>query len=98
MKRLLPLILFLIAFAAVAADPQPIHVFVVGSTDLHGSYDRHHETKNAPGYGGPPLLAGYLDVLRPNHARVIVGDSGHLFQGTLEPNFFEGEPGIKGYN
>jgi len=98
MKRLLPLILFLIAFAAVAADPQPIHVLVVGTTDLHGSYDSHHETKTAPAYGGLPLLAGYLDVLRANHGRVIVVDSGDLFQGTLESNFFEGEPVVKGYN
>jgi 5'-nucleotidase len=98
MKRLLPLILFLVAFAAVAADPQPIHVFVVGTTDLHGSYDSHHESKSAPAYGGLPLIAGYLDVLRADHGRVIVVDSGDLFQGSLESNFFEGEPVIKGYN
>jgi 5'-nucleotidase len=98
MKRLLPLILFLIAFAAVAADPQPIHVFVVGTTDLHGSYDSHHDSKSAPAYGGLPLIGGYLDVLRADHGRVIVVDSGDLFQGSLESNFFEGEPVIKGYN
>jgi 5'-nucleotidase len=98
MKRLLPLILFLVAFAAVAADPQPIHVFVVGTTDLHGSYDSHHESKSAPAYGGLPLIAGYLDVLRADHGRVIVVDSGDLFQGSLESNFFEGEPVVKGYN
>ncbi len=98
MKRLFPLILFLIAFAAVAADPQPIHVFVVGTTDLHGSYDSHHESKSAPAYGGLPLIAGYLDVLRADHGRVIVVDSGDLFQGSLESNFFEGEPVVKGYN
>jgi len=98
MKRLFPLILFLVACGAFAADPQPIHVFVVGTTDLHGSYDSHHESKSAPAYGGLPLIAGYLDVLRANHGRVIVVDSGDLFQGTLESNFFEGEPVVKGYN
>jgi 5'-nucleotidase len=98
MKRLLPLILFLVVYGAFAADPQPIHVFVVGTTDLHGSYDSHHESKSAPAYGGLPLIAGYLDVLRANHGRVIVVDSGDLFQGTLESNFFEGEPVVKGYN
>ncbi len=98
MKRLLPFVLFLAAIAAYAADPQPVHVFVVGTTDMHGSYDSHHESKTAPAYGGLPLIAGYLNVLRANHGRVIVVDSGDLFQGTLESNFFEGEPVVKGYN
>jgi 5'-nucleotidase len=98
MKRLFPLVLFLAAYAAFAADPQPIHVFVVGTTDLHGSYDTHQASKNAPAYGGLPLIAGYLEILRANHGRVIVVDSGDLFQGTLESNFFEGEPVVKGYN
>ena len=98
MKRLFPLVLFLAAYAAFAADPQPVHVFVVGTTDLHGSYDNHPASKNAPAYGGLPLIAGYLEILRANHGRVIVVDSGDLFQGTLESNFFEGEPVVKGYN
>ncbi len=98
MKRLLPLVLFLAAFATFAADSQPVHVFVVGTTDLHGSYDSHVASKNAPAYGGLPLIAGYLEILRANHERVIVVDSGDLFQGTLESNFFEGEPVVKGYN
>lgn len=98
MKRLFPLVLFLTAYAAFAADPQPVHVFVVGTTDLHGSYDTHQASKNAPAYGGLPLIAGYLEILRANHGRVIVVDSGDLFQGTLESNFFEGEPVVKGYN
>jgi 5'-nucleotidase len=98
MKRLLPLVLFLTACAASAANPQPVHVFVVGTTDLHGSYDSHPASKTAPAYGGLALIAGYLDVLRAEHGRVIVVDSGDLFQGTLESNFFEGEPVVKGYN
>ncbi|HXH38247.1 MAG TPA: metallophosphatase, partial [Thermoanaerobaculia bacterium] len=98
MKRFLPLVLFLAACAAFAAEPQPIHVFVVGTTDLHGSYDSHHDSRTAPAFGGLPLIAGYLEVLRANHGRVIVVDSGDLFQGTLESNVFEGEPVVKGYN
>jgi 5'-nucleotidase len=98
MKPILPLVLFLAAAGAFAAEPQPVHVFVVGTTDLHGAYDSHHESKNAPAYGGLPLIGGYLEVLRANHGRVIVVDSGDLFQGTLESNFFEGEPVVKGYN
>ena len=98
MKRFLPVVLFLAAIAAAAAEPQPIHVFVAGTTDLHGWYDSHHDSRTAPPYGGLPLMAGYLEVLRANHGRVIVVDSGDLFQGTLESNFFEGGPVVKGYN
>src|SRR5258707_13645221 len=78
MKRLLPLVLFLATYSAFAADPQPIHVFVVGTTDLHGSYDSHHQT-NAPACGGVPLLPGYLYWLRAIHGRVIVFESWGLF-------------------
>ncbi|MDP9359903.1 MAG: 5'-nucleotidase C-terminal domain-containing protein [Acidobacteriota bacterium] len=109
MKRLLPLVLFL---AACAAAPPPmasqaglqpaaqqIHVVIAATTDRHGWYDSHHEARNAPPYGGLPLLGGYLQNLRSNHqGLVIVVDSGDLFQGTLESNLFEGEPVVKGYN
>jgi 5'-nucleotidase len=72
-------------------------VIVVGTTDLHGWYNGHDE--NGARYGGLPLLAGYVDNLRAaNPGRVIVVDSGDMFQGTLDSNFFEGEPVVKGYN
>ena len=105
MKRLLLFVLFLTACIAVrppiAPPPavSPIHVIIAATTDRHGWYDSHHEAPNAPPYGGLPLLGGYLQILRSNHqGRVIVVDSGDLFQGTLESNFFEGEPVVKGYN
>ena len=69
MKRLFPLVLFLAAFTAFAADPQPVHVFVVGTTDLHGSYDSHPASKNAPAYGGLPLLAA--DRIKIDYSRPI---------------------------
>ncbi len=98
MKRILPFVLFLATFGAAADEPKPVHVLVVGTTDLHGWYDSHHDSRTAPSYGGLPLIAGYLEILRANHGRVIVVDSGDLFQGTLESNIFEGEPVVKGYN
>jgi len=99
MKRLLPLILFLAALNAVAAKPAPVHVIVISTTDRHGWYDSHHDARNAPPYGGLPLLGSYLQNLRSTHpGHVIVVDSGDLFQGTLESNLFEGEPMVKGYN
>ena len=99
MKRFLPLVLFLVALISAAAEPEPIHVFVVSTTDLHGWYDSHHDSRTSPPYGGLPLMAGYLEALRASHGKhVIVVDSGDLFQGTLESNFLEGEPVVKGYN
>lgn len=109
MKRLSLLVLFLAACATASRQAptrlvppravQQVHVIIAATTDRHGWYDSHHEARNAPPYGGLSLLGGYLQNLRSNNqGRVIVVDSGDLFQGTLESNLFEGEPVIKGYN
>ncbi|MEA2236006.1 MAG: 5-nucleotidase [Thermoanaerobaculia bacterium] len=109
MKRLSLLVLFLAACATSPTIPiatpvtpaaaQPVHVIIASTTDRHGWYDSHHESRTAPPYGGLPLFGGYLQNLRSTHpGRVIVVDSGDLFQGTLESNLFEGEPVIEGYN
>jgi 5'-nucleotidase len=103
MKRLLLAVLFLSGCTSsgapvyAPAPSGPVKVIVVGTTDLHGWYNGHDE--NGARYGGLPLLAGYVDNLRAaNPGRVIVVDSGDMFQGTLDSNFFEGEPVVKGYN
>ena len=94
MKRLLPLILFLAAAAAIA---QPVHVVVVGTTDVHGWFEGHRDA--TPPYGGLPLFASYVDALREaNPGRVVLVDSGDVFQGTLESNYFEGKPLVDAYN
>lgn len=109
MKRFSLLILFLAACAtapvpqtapsAAHVSTEPVHVIIVGTTDRHGWYDSHHESRNAPAYGGLALFGGYVANLRSKHpGQVIVVDSGDLFQGTLESNLFEGEPVVKGYN
>jgi 5'-nucleotidase len=108
MKRLLAGLLFLPLLACVSGTPAPapaaapVHLVVVGTTDVHGWFNGHTETPKggeAIQWGGLPILAGYLDALRAaNPGRVVVVDSGDLFQGTLESNLFEGEPMVKGYN
>jgi 5'-nucleotidase len=100
MKRLLPLVLFLAACASVAPPqppPGPVHVVVVGTTDVHGWFEGQRDA--AVPYGGLPLLASYVAALRAaNPGHVVVVDSGDVFQGTLESNYFEGKPLVDAYN
>jgi 5'-nucleotidase len=92
--------------AAVSAAPMtasaapPVHVVIVGTTDVHGWFAGHADAKNAANrWGGLAILSSYVDALRAaNDGRVVLVDSGDLFQGTLESNIFEGEPVVKGYN
>jgi 5'-nucleotidase len=114
MKRAASLVLFLLlasacttgrppAPAAPAASAAPVHLVIVGTTDVHGWFDGHTDTiRNTSTrihYGGLDILAGYLGALRAaNPGHVVVVDSGDLFQGTLESNLFEGEPVVRAYN
>lgn len=82
---------------------QPEHVVLVGTTDVHGWYAGHVETPKGGGegvlWGGLPALATYVEALREKHPeRVIVVDSGDMWQGTLESNMNEGEAMVRGYN
>jgi 5'-nucleotidase len=81
----------------------PVHVVIVSTTDLHGWFNGHDDpvvkTGGTAQYGGLAVFSGYLRNLRAaNPGRVVLVDSGDLFQGTLESNIFEGEPVVKGYN
>lgn len=105
MKRSFPLFLFLLASAcaSVRKPAEPVHVVIVGTTDVHGWFAGHVETPAGGGegvvWGGLPALATYVDALRKeNGGRVLVVDSGDMFQGTLESNLFEGEAMVRGYN
>jgi 5'-nucleotidase len=103
MKRSFSLLLFLLVACATAPAPEPVHVVVVATTDLHGWFNGHVEAPKPgePGvvWGGLPLLASYVDTLRQeNPGRVIVVDSGDMWQGTLESNLSEGEPVVHAYN
>lgn len=103
MKRSLPLILFLLAACTSVRPPaEPVHLVIVGTTDVHGWYNGHIEApKGGEGvlWGGLPVLASYLEEIRGESAgRVLLVDSGDMFQGTLESNLFEGEPVVRGYN
>ena len=105
MKRSLPLLAVLLAVACATAPrpAEPVHVVIVGTTDVHGWFNGHIETPPGGGegvvWGGLPVLGSYVEALREDHdGRVIVVDSGDMFQGTLESNLFEGEAVVRGYN
>jgi 5'-nucleotidase len=106
MKRSFPLVLFLLVAACTSAVRQPappVHVVVIGTTDVHGWFNGHVETPPGGGegvlWGGLPSLASYIETLREeNRGRVLLVDSGDMFQGTLESNMFEGEAVVRGYN
>jgi 5'-nucleotidase len=116
MKRLLAAVLFLAVScttattapqaprtaAATAPAGAPVHIVIVGTTDVHGWFAGHDDALKGGGvnhWGGLAILASYVDALRAaNGGRVVLVDSGDLFQGTLESNIFEGEPVVKGYN
>lgn len=108
MKRLSSLVLVLL-FSACASVPktpppaEPVHVVIVGTTDVHGWFAGHIEApaEGKPGlvWGGLAPLSSYVQTLRQQYGnRVLVVDSGDMFQGTLESNMFEGEAVIRGYN
>src|ERR1700741_2810052 len=104
MKRSFPLVLFLLASACASwrKPAEPVHVVILGTTDVHGWFNGHVETPPDGGegvvWGGLPVLATHIEVLRKKHeGRVLLVDSGDMFQGTLESNLFEGEDMVRGY-
>lgn len=107
MRRSLPLVFLLLAAGCASSvtprPAEPVHVVVVGTTDVHGWFNGHIETppEGGPGvlWGGLPAFASYVDAIRRQAGgRVVVVDAGDMFQGTLESNMFEGEAIIRGYN
>jgi 5'-nucleotidase len=99
-RSLAPVLAALLALSCSTATPppqQPVHIVIVGTTDVHGWFGG----RDVQGvhYGGVAILKSYVDALRAaNGGRVVVVDSGDLFQGTLESNLFEGEPVVRAYN
>jgi 5'-nucleotidase len=106
MKRLLSLALLVSTIACTSVRPparEPVHVVIVGTTDVHGWFNGRVETPPGGGagvlQGGLASLAGYVGALRQSYGdRLLVVDSGDMFQGTLESNLFEGEAVVRGYN
>lgn len=101
--------LLLVSACRTATPPQntstePVHVVLAATTDYHGWIEGHLETvKAAPELrfrsGGADVLGGHLQNLRAtNPGRVVLFDSGDIFQGTLVSNIFEGEPVVEAYN
>lgn len=84
--------------------PEPIHLVVVATTDIHGHVEEEEDRVDKPGegtirHGGLAVLGGYLANLREAEpGRVVWVDAGDQFQGTLLSNLAEGEPVVKGFD
>ncbi len=97
MKRALVLFIVLLSGCASVPAPRPVHIVIVGTTDVHGWF-AGRKLDNLQ-VGGLPLFGSYVEALRAqNGGRVVLVDSGDLFQGTLESNYFEGEPIVRAYD
>jgi 5'-nucleotidase len=104
-RRFWVLTFLIIISCATAPTPQrePVHLVIVGTTDVHGWFNGHVSAPARGGegirYGGSATLMSYISALRAaNPGHVLLVDSGDLFQGTMESNMFEGEPVIRAYN
>ncbi|HJW95295.1 MAG TPA: 5'-nucleotidase C-terminal domain-containing protein [Thermoanaerobaculia bacterium] len=99
----LSLLIAISCTTATAPQREPVHVVIVGTTDVHGWFNGHVAVPPRGGegirYGGSATFMSYLSALRAaNPGHVLLVDSGDLFQGTMESNMFEGEPIIRAYN
>src|SRR2546423_1075961 len=77
MKRPPILLFFLFITSCSIAPPPaakaPVHVVIVGTTDVHGWFNGHTAP---PPYGGLAILSSYIDALRAaNPGHVVVVDS-----------------------
>ncbi|MEO8036937.1 MAG: bifunctional metallophosphatase/5'-nucleotidase, partial [Acidobacteriota bacterium] len=108
MKRPFALVFLLFVACSTTTAPvqrqqAPVHLVIVGTTDLHGWFAGHTDNPAIQGrepihYGGLAILSSYVDALRAtNGVHVLLLDSGDLFQGTLESNLFEGQPVVEAY-
>ena len=93
------IVLVALALACFAAGPDnraAVTLSIVGTSDLHGA------ALPRGGFGGLPLLAGYVNNLRAARAAdggaVLLIDSGDTFQGDVESNLSEGAFIVDAYN
>jgi 2',3'-cyclic-nucleotide 2'-phosphodiesterase (5'-nucleotidase family) len=81
---------------ATRAQPAPVTLSIIGTTDLHG------QVFAEGGRGGLALLGGYLRALRAARAAdggdVLLLDAGDTFQGGVWSNLSEGVLVVEAYN
>lgn len=90
--------LLTLACSSFGPPPEPVHVVIAATTDVHGNLSAV-TTSDGFDAGGLPLLGGYIQALRAEHGeRLVVLDSGDMWQGTLASNLEEGESLVRAYS
>jgi 5'-nucleotidase / UDP-sugar diphosphatase len=70
---------------------------ILHTNDFHG-HPLSFSYNQAPGVGGLPAIATFVEQVRAKHKNVLLLDAGDLNTGTPESNFFKAVPDIIGYN
>ena len=104
MKRryiLLALISIVTVFLSVtrlsATTSEEQTLVILHTNDFHG-HPLRFSYNQAPGVGGLPAIATFVEQVRAKHKNVLLLDAGDLNTGTAESNFFKAVPDIIGYN
>lgn len=103
-KKLGLLLLSVLVLFAFGCASSPIeqpdvehHVVILHTNDHHGHPVAFYDYP-APGQGGLPARAAFVEQVRSDNPNVLVLDAGDINTGRPESNFFKAEPDILGYN
>ena len=70
---------------------------ILHTNDFHG-HPLKFSYNQAPGVGGLPAIATFVEQVRAKHKNVLLLDAGDLNTGAPESNFFKAVPDLIGYN
>jgi len=88
---------FLSATGISATAVEDRTLVILHTNDFHG-HPLKFSYNQAPGFGGLPAIATFVEQVRAKHKNVLLLDAGDLNTGTPESNFFKAVPDIIGYN
>lgn len=90
-------VIFLSVARASGASIEDRTLVILHTNDFHG-HPLRFSYNGAPGVGGLPAIATFVDQVRAKHRNVLLLDAGDLNTGAPESNLFKAVPDIIGYN